>query len=589
MSKIRKWNDSYVSFGFTKVIRNGQDYAQCLHCSVVMANASLRPSKLKNHRDKKHPQKRNENIDTLSAKRVRYDQEGTLPRLGFSPEEKPALQCSYEVAYQIAKCRKPHTIAEELIKPCAEKMVEIMIGPGEKKKIQQLSMSNNTIRRRIDDMATDVCQQVCSEIKQSMLQASLQLDESTDTTLECHLIAFAQYEKNKKMKEEFLFCNTLSATTTAADIKVIVDSFFETNELSWQNFKHICTDGAPAMIGIRGGFVTLVKNEWPHVTSSHCSLHRYALALKTLPPQLMEVMDVSVKVINFIRSRGKNHRLFQVLAKEMGAKHMGLLLYTKVRWLSRGSCLHRLYELRNEVEAFLQESESTVHVQFHSEEFMMMLAYLADVFGHFNEANLSLQGREVTVSDVKDKLAGLCAQMGVWQARLKAGFTISFPLLHKHLEMNKVELPNNIKTCIIKHLEIVCAEFQSYFSDTPLSVSWHKDPFNTKVNPMAEEAEELAEFKVSNAMKQAFSKKSDLSSFWLSLHDSYPILSKKASVMFVQFATTYLCEAGFSDLVTIKTKSRNRLDACNDIRLAQSKTEPNIKGLIKRGQEQTSH
>ena len=154
------------------------------------------------------------------------------------------------------------------------------------------------------------------------------------------------------MKEEFLFCNTLSATTTAADIKVIVDSFFETNELSWQNFKDICTDGAPAMTGIRGGFVTLVKNEWPHVTSSHCSLHRYALALKTLPPQLMEVMDVSVKVINFIRSRGKNHRLFQVLAKEMGAKHMGLLLYTKVRWLSRGSCLHRLYELRNEVEAF---------------------------------------------------------------------------------------------------------------------------------------------------------------------------------------------------------------------------------------------
>ena len=267
MSKIRKWNHSYVSFGFTKVIRNGQDCAQCLHCSVAMANASLRPSKLQNHRDKKYPQKRNENIDTLSAKRVRYDQEGTLPRFGFSPEEKPALQCSYEVAYQIAKCKKLHTIAEELIKPCATKMVEIMIGPGAKKKIQQLSMSNSTIRRRIDDMATDVCQQVCSEIKQSMLQASLQLDESTDTTLECHLIAFARYEKNKKMKEEFPFCNTLSATTTAADIKVIVDSFLETNELSWQNFKHICTDDAPAMIGIRGGFVTLVKNEWPHVTS----------------------------------------------------------------------------------------------------------------------------------------------------------------------------------------------------------------------------------------------------------------------------------------------------------------------------------
>ena len=105
---------------------------------------------------------------------------------------------------------------------------------------------------------------------------------------------------------------------------------------------------------------------------------------------------------------------------------------------------------------------------------------------------------------------------------------------------------------------------------------------------MAEEVDELADFKVSNVMKQAFNKKSDLSSFWLSLHDSYSVLRKKAPVMFVQFSTTYLCETGFSDLVTIRTKFsdfgdhqieqfRNCLDARNDIRLAQSKTEPNLK------------
>ena len=58
-----------------------------------------------------------------------------------------------------------------------------------------------------------------------------------------------------------------------------------------------------------------------------------------------------------------------------------------------------------------------------------MLAYLPNVFGHLNDMNLSLQGRDVTVNDVKDKLAGLTARMGVWQPRIKAGFTTSFPLL----------------------------------------------------------------------------------------------------------------------------------------------------------------
>ena len=121
MSKIRKWTESYISFGFSKVTRNGHDCAQCFRCSVVRSNASLRPSKLKNHRDKEHSQNKNDDVDALSAKSVQYDLEATLPHLGFTVEEKPILQCSYEVAYRITKCKKPHTIVEELIKPCAEK------------------------------------------------------------------------------------------------------------------------------------------------------------------------------------------------------------------------------------------------------------------------------------------------------------------------------------------------------------------------------------------------------------------------------------------------------------------------------------
>ena len=122
-----------------------------------------------------------------------------------------------------------------------------------------------------------------------------------------------------------------------------------------------------------------------------------------------------------------------------------------------------------------------------------------------------------------------------------------------------------------------------------MHVSWNRDPFNTEIDPNAKEVEELAEFKVSNAIKQAFNDKTDNSSFWWSLHDSYAVLSQKAFVIIVQFATAYFCEAEFSHLASIKTKSRNPLNVCSDILLAQCKSEPNIKGLVRCVQEHALH
>jgi hypothetical protein len=46
--------------------------------------------------------------------------------------------------------------------------------------------------------------------------------------------------------------------------------------------------------------------------------------------------------------------------------------------------------------------------------------------------------------------------------------------------------------------------------------------------------------------------------------EPYPIHAKRALQAILPFVTTYLCEAGFSTLVTIKTKALNRLDAEED-------------------------
>ena len=84
--------------------------------------------------------------------------------------------------------------------------------------------------------------------------------------------------------------------------------------------------------------------------------------------------------------------------------------------------------LKMRVKSFFEKTKTTSMSLFHNEEFVVMLAYRADVFGHLNDMILYLQGRDVTVSDVKDKLAGITVRMAVWQARFKVGSIFSFLL-----------------------------------------------------------------------------------------------------------------------------------------------------------------
>ena len=59
-------------------------------------------------------------------------------------------------------------------------------------------------------------------------------------------------------------------------------------------------------------------------------------------------------------------------------------------------------------------------------------------------------------------------------------------------------------------------------------------------------------------------------------------------VAIIPFATTYLGKSGFSSLVAIKTKSRNRLNVKDDMRVALSNTKPQFDVLIEEKQEHPS-
>ena len=83
------------------------------------------------------------------------------------------MEASYRVAYRIAKEKKPHTIGEPLIKPCAMEMVELVCGVEQKRKLEKIALSNDAIRCRISDMSQDILNQVADEIRASKARISL--------------------------------------------------------------------------------------------------------------------------------------------------------------------------------------------------------------------------------------------------------------------------------------------------------------------------------------------------------------------------------------------------------------------------------
>ena len=73
------------------------------------------------------------------------------------------------------------------------------------------------------------------------------------------------------------------------------------------------------------------------------------------------------------------------------------------------------------------------------------------------------------------------------------------------------------------------------------------------------------------------------------LSNSYPNVALLLLWVLVPFASTYLCESGFSTLLQIKTKARNRLDVQDDMRLAFMQTKPRISKPLMQMQPQPSH
>ena len=259
--------------------RDGTEKPQCFLCGKVLANSSTKPVKLKKHLNADHPGNISDSCDTFLQKKARFEVSGTLDKYGFVSTEKPLLVASYKIAYRIAKEKKSHSIAKTLIKPSALEMAEIVCGSNQTRKLEGIPKSNNVVESRID-ISENILKQVMEELATSPFSFSLQLDESTNVSYCSQLVCYVHYVNGNEIKE-FLFCEPLLETAKASNVFQKVNNFFVKQNFDWKKkIGSICTDGAPAMLGNKSEFATLVKKEAPNVPLLIANFYR----LNLMPP-----------------------------------------------------------------------------------------------------------------------------------------------------------------------------------------------------------------------------------------------------------------------------------------------------------------
>ena len=350
------------------------------------------------------------------------------------------------------------------------------------------------------------------------------------------------------------------------------------------------------LTGRHKGLIAFIRKENPDVQWTHCVIHREALASKKMSPELNSVLEDAVRVINFIKARPLNSRLFRRLCDNMGAEHTELLLHTEVRWLSRGKVLNRLFELRNEVCCFLSENASPLAPLFLDNDWLAKLAYLADIFAKLNELNIKLQGRDQTILNLYDKVDGFLEKAALWKRLCAKGDFSCFDQFDAFMSSEQTQRAT-IKTIVVGHLVNLIANFKTYFpglKEKSEQLDWVRNPFTvseTNCDSLPVDLrEELVDVTSARGLKTEFETKT-LTQFWVIVSREHPELGKHALGNLVQFGSTYLCESTFSAMTHIKTKERNRL--CQGLEssliTAVASLPPRFSKLMQEAQAQVSH
>ncbi|XP_048840157.1 general transcription factor II-I repeat domain-containing protein 2-like [Brienomyrus brachyistius] len=476
--------------------------AVCLICNQSVA--VLKEYNIRRHYATKHAafsqfkgDARKNKTRELLAKLHR--QQGTLTRPSTAQDS--ATRASFEITALIARTGRSFSTGD-FVKECLSIAATIMC-PSQAKTFSQISLSRNTVTRRIEEMSRDIKEQFKAKAA-GFVAFSLACDESTDISDSAQLLVFIRrVNENMEITQELAGFETLRSTTKSEDLFAAVERVLDTNGLSWEKLVGITTDGAPAMVGRTTGLATLISQKVSQcggkVAKYHCILHQEQLCARSVG--MGDVVRDVIKIINCIRSKALSHRQFRALLEEVDSQYKDVLYHQEVRWLSRGKVLKRVFELRHVIAEFLTSKNSDTQVPT-DEKWFCDVAFMVDITDLLNTLNIQLQGKDQIITELFDHITAFRSKLQLLCRHLSAGNLAHFPSL-REVNLVKQRLPEY--AALLRHLDQDFALRFEDFRESRGDMELFSQPFTISVDSVPDHIQmQLIEFQCDSELKNKF-------------------------------------------------------------------------------------
>ena len=95
-------------------------------------------------------------------------------------------------------------------------------------------------------------------------------------------------------------------------------------------------------------------------------------------------MGIVIKIVNLKMAKGLNHRQFCEFLDGIDHKYTDLLLYNKVRWLSKGKVLRRFFDCLPAIKLWLEEKQ-IIFLELSDDDWLEIFYFMTDLMTHFNQ------------------------------------------------------------------------------------------------------------------------------------------------------------------------------------------------------------